>query len=198
VPGYDFSELARIIEQLRPSVLAVELTADALAARSPQATKREYPEVVYPLLERFGFPAVPLEPDEPLYGSLVRAMRESFDRVGRTDPEIDLLFDSFNDRLPTAHLRPRWRSAAAVNDAVTDAVFEAKHVLQDVVYGADHAEAWAAWNEHFAQRIGVAAMQRPGKRVVVLVGVEHGYWLRARVREMTGLRLENTEELVRS
>src|SRR5215213_3236838 len=52
VPRYGFAELAAIVEALKPDVIAMELTAEEIAARAPQRGKQEYPRAIYPLLER--------------------------------------------------------------------------------------------------------------------------------------------------
>jgi len=55
-------------------------------------------------------------------------------------------------------------------------------------------QGWEGWNQYFLQQIIRAAKQNPGKRIVVIVGVEHGYWLREHLRKQDGVKLLDTVE----
>jgi hypothetical protein len=74
-PSYSFAELSRIVERLKPDVLAVELTPTDLASRREQKVEQEYHRSIFPLLDAHGYVAVPLEPPEPLFSQLVQSMR---------------------------------------------------------------------------------------------------------------------------
>ncbi len=74
------------------------------------------------------------------------------------------------------------RDSLAVNSRQTDALFEVKHEFQSALYGPEERRGWERWNEHFLSRILDVARDNAGKRIVVTVGVEHGYWLRKRLR----------------
>lgn len=87
-----------------------------------------------------------------------------------------------------AALKSHWRDAAAVNDATTDDMLRAKHAFQQAAIGAGGREGWERWNRHFLAVIEQAA-EHPGQRIVVTVGVEHGYWLRGHLAAVPGIRL---------
>lgn len=182
IEGYSFDDLSTLIERLEPDVLAVELTPADLASRRDQAIKQEYPRVVFPLLDRHAWETVPLEPPPPLYDELVGLFRGASADLRDNDPSRAETFDLYLGKLYEVLLE-RWTSAAAVNSGETDALFEAKHRFQSALLGRDEARAWEAWNAHFLARILDAAERHRGRRIVVLVGAEHGYWLRARLRE---------------
>lgn len=95
-----------------------------------------------------------------------------------------------------ALLKHHWTSPSAVNDRITDDLMQAKHGLQDALIGADEKQGWEAWNRHFLARIVEAAQQHPGKRIVVLAGAEHGYWLRRELATQPGLQLLDTAALL--
>jgi hypothetical protein len=197
VPGYGFEELSGVIERLAPDVLAVELTAEDVAERKPQKTKREYPESVYPLLEKHGYAVVPLEPSEPLYSEIVGPYAEAQRAFAERSPEAARAFATYGTSLYD-YLFAHWDSPASVNSAATDALLAVKHAFQDAVMPPPQAAGWEAWNQHFLRRIVDAARASPGKRIVVLVGVEHGYWLRAHLRGEARVRLVDTEALLRT
>lgn len=55
---------------------------------------------------------------------------------------------------------------------------------------------WQAWNQHFLDVVARAAAENPSQRIVVLVGAEHGYWLRERLASQPGIRLLDTASLL--
>src|SRR5690606_13073931 len=95
-----------------------------------------------------------------------------------------------------AVLRTYWTSPARVNDAITDAQMRAKHALQEALVGDGEREGWEAWNRQFLKTIDRAGAENPGKRIVVLAGVEHGYWLRDRLARRDDIRLLDTAALL--
>lgn len=183
VPGYGFDALTRVLDALRPDVLLCELSERALRERRPQVVRQEYQHSVFPYLARRGIPAVALEPGGDLWDELVTRALEAEQQ--------------FKDLAPARHadherrlhamlgnLLRSWDSPAAVDSARTELVFEEKHARENELFGAAYRENWNRWNEHFAQTIGRTAQAHPGQRMVALAGVEHGYWLRRRLREL--------------
>lgn len=191
VPAYDNTVLGRAIEYLRPDVLCVELQPDDLTSRPPEKTKQEYPAVIYPLIDRHRYRVYAMEPPEPTYGSLLAPYRDNATAFASRRPEAADAFGKYVDGLYAA-LKAHWTSPAEVNDEATDAALRAKHMLQDALMGpAEHA-GWEAWNHHFLEVVERAARENPGRRIVVTVGAEHGYWLREHLRNAPGLTLLDT------
>lgn len=194
-PGYDYGVLRDAIRALAPDAIAVELTAADLAGRRPQAIKREYPETVYPLLDEGGIDAIALEPDQPLYDELVGRFREGQRALAEQHPGRAEAFGIYGTAVYD-FLFAHWTSLAAVNDAPTDAVLDSKHRFQAALFGEPEVAAWEGWNGHFLARILDAARERPGQRILVLVGVEHAYWLRRELARASSLRLRAPMELL--
>ncbi|HEX6880365.1 MAG TPA: hypothetical protein VF135_08385 [Terriglobales bacterium] len=190
-PGYSYEDLKIAIERLRPDVLAVELTPTALAAKTPQKIKREYQNAIFPLLESHKWKAVAMEPEGVTSQKLIAAIREAEESLGREFPQKSETADLYSDTL-FSYLRARWHSAADVNSRCTDDSFAVKHAFQEKLYGPKEAEGWEGWNLYFLDRIMEAASENPGKRIVVTVGAEHGYWLREHLRHAPGVKLLDT------
>jgi len=192
--GYTFQDLSQIIEQIRPDLLALELTAGDIESRRDQPTKQEYQRSVFPLLDKHPYEVIPLEPPDPLYSELVGFFRASSEQLREQSPAV---LDTFNIYANTLYqlLSERWVSAAAVNSPETDVLFESKHRFQSTIFGPLEARAWEEWNEHFLRQILAAAAANPGGRILVLVGAEHGYWLRAHL-ETSAVNLLDTERLL--
>jgi hypothetical protein len=137
-----------------------------------------------------------MEPEGDLRNELLGDLRRANESAERDRPQqleafgiyVDTLFD---------YLRARWHSAADVNASRTDDLFAVKHAFQRKIYGPDEEKGWEGWNRYFLDRIMTAAAANPGKRIVVIVGCEHGYWLRKHLRDAASLKLLDTESLLR-
>ncbi len=195
IPGYPPRALSRAIETLAPDVLCVEVRADHLLARMPEKTKLEYPAVIYPLIDRHHYRVYALEPSEPTFSALVRPYLAANQAFAESAPARAEALASYNKGV-YAGLRAYWTSPGRVNDAVTDAVLRGKHALQQAMIGPGERAGWQAWNQHFLEVVTQAAAENPGKRIVVTVGAEHGYWLRAHLARSPGLRLLDTAKLL--
>ncbi len=178
--GYSFADLSDVIEQLDPDILAVELTATDLESRRDQPTKQEYQRSVFPLLDKHEYDVVPLEPPQPLYDELVSLFRQAQKDLSEQNPVGAESFGVYMDSL-FEYLSELWVSPAAVNSRATDILFESKHRFQSALFGPVDARAWERWNQHFLQQILRTAEASQDKRILVLVGAEHAYWLRAQL-----------------
>lgn len=188
VPAYDNVALGRAIEALRPDVLCVELQPQDLTARPPEKSKQEYSAVIYPLIDRHHYRVYAMEPAEPRYSAILAPYRANTAAFGQREPAHAEAFGKYIDGLYAA-LRAHWTSQAAVNDQATDTALRAKHVLQEALMGPGERAGWKAWNGHFLDVIQRAARENPGRRIVVTVGAEHGYWLREHLRDAPGVVL---------
>ncbi len=195
VPAYPASALEAAILRLQPDVLCIEVRPDRFAGRAPEANKIEYPEVVYPLLESRPYRVYPMEPENPLYDRIGAPYMAASRAFHEAQPEAAAAFAAYGKAMYAA-LQAYWTSPARVNDAVTDQLMRAKHALQEALVGEGERAGWEAWNAHFLQVITRAAEENPGKRIVVVVGAEHGYWLRERLAQAPGIRLLDTAALL--
>lgn len=195
VEYFSFAELQRIIEALQPTILVLELTPTDLEAKKKQTVKMEYQEAIFPLIEKHGYPAVAMEPDEPLFSELVNKHRASIREAMDEDSLKVSAFSDYASKLIET-LKYTWDSAAAVNSAYTDKLFDAKHLLQNKVFGLKGEEVWNQWNMHFLETIKETAGEQQGGRVVVIVGAEHSYWLRQKLKADKSIKLLDTEKLL--
>lgn len=191
---YSFGDLSSVIEQLDPGVLAVELTPADLESRRNQSTKQEYQQSVFPLLDKNGYAVVPMEPAQPLFDEIVGLFRKAQTDLNEQNPDMAKAFGLYADSLYEL-LRNHWISIEAVNSRETDILFESKHRFQNAIFGPMEADAWERWNRHFLKQILYAAETNPGSRIVVLVGAEHAYWLRAHLKS-GDLHLLDVEQML--
>ncbi|MBT2144833.1 MULTISPECIES: hypothetical protein [unclassified Rhodanobacter] len=196
-PAYSFETLGQAIERLRPDVLCVELQPADLQQRPAEATKQEYPRVVYPLIDRHHYRVYAMEPAEPTYSDILKPYIQAGHDFSVGEPEQAEAFSRYSDGAYIG-LQTYWTSPARVNDAVTDSVLRAKHELQQAMVGDGERIGWERWNRQFLGVILQAAKENPGKRIVVIVGAEHGYWLRGHLAQAVGVQLLDTAELLRA
>lgn len=172
VDCYGYPALERIIRRLSPDVVMVEVSREDLDARAQEDVKREYPAVVYPLIDALGVAAFPLEPSGEKRDALIRRKREAetvLRNTGRYE-ECSLFLQQWLEELFAT-----WSTPADVNSAQTDAAVVAKNVVVDSLYPADYALVWEEWNQHFHDGIVRALAQARPRLALVLVGLEHSY-----------------------
>lgn len=180
VACFGFQTLRNILLELQPDLLLVEVDGDDLRLRREEKIKREYPEVVYPLLASAKLHVRPLEPSGPTKAALIDRVRAAAQQFEAT-PEGAAFRAYVQSWL--ADLISSWTGPADANSSKTDAAVAAKHAQQDRLYPADYARCWEEWNRHFLERIVEAVKELRPRRAVVLVGLEHAYWLRPRLAE---------------
>ena len=191
VPSYDLGELGRVIAAIDPQVLVLDVSPSELAARQVAPSKIEYPGVIFPYL-RDRHRVYAGEPAEPMYGEIVKATIEAHKAFEAEHPEAAAALKGFSDAT-FASLHRHWTSAAKVNDAVTERVFAGKHALEGSLIGPVEADGWARWNQNVADVVRRAVAENPGKRVLVLTGIENRYAVDERLRGAKGIRLIDME-----
>jgi predicted MPP superfamily phosphohydrolase len=192
---YSFETLSQIIEKQKPDVLAVELTPSDLETRKEQKNKQEYQRSVFPLLDKHKYTVVALEPAEPKFSQIVTLVRDSEKELREKSPEKGEAFTVYN-RLLFDYFFKTWSSPLDVNSRQTDALLEVKHNYQNELFGAKQLQGWENWNRHFLEVILDATQKHQSKRIVVLVGVEHSYWLRKELKKNQDIILLKPEKLL--
>lgn len=194
--NYSFEKLSQIIENLKPDIIAVELTPSDLKSRREQKTKQEYQKSIFPVADKNKYQLVPLEPAEPKFSELVGLVRDSEMEIREKSPEKAEAFSIYSDKL-YENLFRFWDSPMAVNSAQTDALLEVKHDFQNALYGEKQTRGWEGWNNNFLEKILETAKENPGKRIVVTVGVEHAYWLRKHLRDNKTISLLEPQKFLK-
>jgi hypothetical protein len=183
---YGFSTLRAIIAALAPDLLLLEVSEEDLRTRPDERIKREYPEVVYPLLAALGVQALALEPSGDGRHALIERMRAAESQF-RDSERSEAHYAYVNEWFKS--LVSCWRTPADVNSTGTDAAVFAKHAIEKSIYPPDSTRSWEEWNQHFLDQITNAVNQRRPRLALVLVGLEHSHWLRSRLARRTGLDL---------
>jgi hypothetical protein len=178
VANYDFDDLRETLERLQPDVLVVELTPSDLSSRTEQTTKVEYQQVIFPYVDRNEVPMVAMEPSQPLFDQIVKPYAENARRVAEEHPEA---VEAFQQYLELFYARISDDHITSVRDLISpkfEELARLKHEYQEAVFGEGERAGWSAWNRHFLETIVRVYSDDPSRRVVVVVGYEHHYWLK--------------------
>lgn len=196
-PAYGHDTLGAIIERVAPSAVVLDVSPRELRDQTVHPSKAEYPEVIFPLVRERRWQAYAGEPDEPRFTEIVSRLGKSLAAFRESRPEAAAL-DRAHDEATYAALAEVWRTPAGVNGALTDHMLASRRRYQDHVAGPEVAEAWRLWNEHALSMVRRAVAENPGRRVLVLIGVENAGPLREALRRDSTLTLIDTEAFLRT
>lgn len=191
-PAYGHATLRRLIDRIRPDVVVLDVSPRELQERTVHPGKQEYPKVIFPLLDERGYRAYAGEPDEPDFSAIVERLGNAMRAFRTTSPELAAADRAYEEAVFGALAR-LWRTPADVNGALTDQLLAARRAYQDRVAGPEVAEAWRLWNAHAVGVVRRAQRENPGKRILVLVGVENCAQLRPALAALPELRLVDME-----
>lgn len=175
--AYGHDTLRALIERVQPEVVVLDVSPRELREQTVHPSKAEYPQVIFPLVRKHGYRAYPAEPDEPEFTEIVSGLSRSLEAF-RTNRADAAAVDSGDDEATYAALARLWRTPADVNSGLTDRLLATRRQVQDVIAGPEVADAWRRWNEHSLSVIRRAVQENPGKRVLVLIGVENAAMIR--------------------
>jgi len=191
-PAYGHDTLRALIERVRPDVVVLDVSPRELREQTVHPSKAEYPQVIFPLARTHGYRAYPAEPDEPEFTEIVSGLSRSLETFRTSRPDAASV-DSQDDEATYAALARLWRTPADVNGALTDRLLATRRHVQDVIAGPEVANAWRRWNDHTLSVIRRAAQENPGRRVLVLIGVENAAMLRPALAGDANITLVDVE-----
>lgn len=197
VAAYDLDVLRTLITRIEPHVLVLDVTPTELATAVPHGSKVEYSEVIFPLLRQNDYRVYAGEPDEPLFSEIVQPVAARRERLAGSDPDRMAAWRSYDSALHDL-LGRIWHGPADVNGALTDRAMQTRQHLEATVFGPADQGAFDRWNGHFASVILHAASENPGRRILVLVGVQNRFWLHDALQSERSVRLVDIETWLRS
>lgn len=191
-PAYDHATLRRAIMRIAPEVVVLDVSPRELREQQVHPSKAEYPEVIFPLVKERGYRAYPGEPDEPVFTEVVQKLGASL-KAFHAEHAEKARADKAYEEATWAALGEMWKAPADVNSEATDRLLAARRAYQDRLAGPAVADAWRRWNEHAVTMVHQAARENPGKRILVLIGVENTAALRTSLGNAAGVRLVDME-----
>lgn len=187
VPAYDLAVLKRVIDAVKPDVLVLDVTPTELRTRKVWPGKVEYTDVIFPWLDATRATAYGSEPDEALFKQLTGAAGESYKAFNESNPAGAKALDALKQATYQA-LFSGWKSAADVNSDKTDHIVAGLREIEEGLVGGQAARVQQQWDEHHALRLREAVRAHPGRRVLMLVGIESRYRVMQELKAAGGLR----------
>ncbi len=197
VPAYGHDSLRAIIERIRPTAVVLDVSPRELRDQAVHPSKAEYPQVIFPYVRQHRLRAYAGEPDEPVFSEVVQQLGRRLSAFRTEDPAAAQA-DAEHERATWAALARAWQSPADVNGALTDQLLAARRAYQDRVAGPGVAGAWGTWNDHAVAMVRRAAVENPGGRVLVLIGVENAALIRPALGQYPELALVDVERWLRT
>lgn len=196
VPAFSTDVLRRVIADIKPQVLVLDVTPNELRDRRVHPSKIEYPQAIFPFVEEAKLPTYAAEPDEPLFTSIQDEIRAIFKRSNAANPAQQSTLDAHSKATYEA-LKLHWQSAADVQDALTGTALTAKERLADTLTPG-MAKIGEDWDRHTADVAVRAAKEHPGKRVLVLTGLQNRPLVLANLKAAKGINLVDMETWLRA
>jgi len=192
VPAYDLAVLKKTIVAIRPDVLVLDVSPSELAEQKVHPSKIEYPGVIFPLVRAGRYRVYAGEPAEPMFTEIVQALGSANTQLNKDKPDDRITIQEFSDATYEA-LAKIWVSPADVNSAVTERVLGGKQALEARLLGAVHSDSWARWNGHAVEVALRAVRENPGKRVLMITGIENCAGVREHLRRQNSVNLVDME-----
>jgi hypothetical protein len=190
--AFGYATLQRIIETIRPDVLAMEVRPDEAAERKDTPGRPEYPKVVWPLLRQAPVESVPLELGDPQFSRSVETFARQFAAFEQAEPSAAGWWSSYQSSLTTA-LHAHWRKPADTHDRVTEDLARSYYLTQYAVLGGELKRLQEEWDEQMVQRACAAVRAHPGRKVLVLVSYRNRHRFLDAIRQFAPDRLVDME-----
>lgn len=181
-PAYGLDALKKVITAIQPEVFVLDISPKELREQKVYPGKVEYTNIVFPYIKNGKFAVYPGEPDEPMYTTLVN---EAIKGYGDFDKQQPALSKSLHDYTTALYgiMTGSWKNVADANSKLTDQLLAAKLSLEDSLVGNLQTSGWEKWNAHTTAIIQQAMRENPGKRILVLTGIENAYMIRDNLRQ---------------
>lgn len=165
---YDLGALMRLVRDLRPDLLCLDMTPAQWQQRDFGDLPPEYRDALLPLAHQTDIVVVPIAgqsaPEEPTApgwrGSVIEMLRGWLAYVQRTAP-----------------------GPAAINQGPRHFVANVLYGLIAWLAGSEAQRAWQAHTDHLIQQVVQVVQRDPGRRVLVVVNVRHCHHIRPALRK---------------
>lgn len=196
-PVYDLDTLKKLIQAIKPDVFVLDVTPTELQEQKVFPSKIEYPGAIFPVINGGKYAVYPAEPPEPMFTEIVNAVKDVRQQFRVNRPEAAKAVDQMTLSIFDV-LKAGWLSPADVNSRITDQALAGKRVIEDRLTGPVDVECGIRWTQHIVKITLQAAKEHPGKRILVLNGIENCNVLRAELAHNKDITLVDMEQWLRS
>ena len=198
LPPSDFPEYARklgeIIEEIAPDTICSELSPEQLAGTQTCNSKPEQRDVVIPTAKRLGIPIIPIQPATEVAVDWENRYKDAEKELKAR--ETGRNFHDLSSSLAMEEAR-LWREFMTSADCIENVQVNEYHVFpqaRDMIeekWAPQLARVLTEWNEYFLSSIIATVEADPGRRILVIVGLWHKYWLWNKLVERDDIRVQN-------
>jgi len=170
---YDLAALVRLVRDLRPDLLCLDMTSDQWRRREFGDLPPEYRDALLPLAQQTDIVVVPIAGDRPPVEPTARGWR------GRLIAQL---------RRVLAFVQRTAPGPTALNDGPRHHVADLLYSMIAWLGGPDTVRAWRTHTDHLVQQVLDVARRDPGRRILVVVNLRHCHHIRPALRRLTEIR----------
>lgn len=193
--GKDYPEyhakLKDIILEIHPDIICAELSPEQLSGHTISDSKPEQRDVIIPLARDLNIPIIPIQPPTEEGLARERAKAAIIDEI-LTDDKSRAIWE-FIDKY-TNYLGGFWREQMIYPECIENSQLSEFHSMNEALdmtikhYFPKLHEYYISGNEYFLKKINQVIDRDTEKRILIVVGMAHKYWLWNRL-----VKIENTE-----
>ena len=170
---YDLAALVRLVRDMRPDLLCLDMTSDQWRRREFGDLPPEYRDALLPLAQQTDIVVVPIAGDRPPVEPTARGWR------GRLIAQL---------RRVLAFVQRTAPGPTALNDGPRHHVADLLYSMIAWLGGPDTVRAWRTHTDHLVQQVLDVARRDPGRRLLVVVNLRHCHHIRPALRRFTEIR----------
>ncbi len=165
---YNLKTLVRLVAELRPDLLCLDMTPDQWQRRDFEDLPPEYRDALLPLAHQTDIVIVPIGGERPRQeptatgwkGSAIRRLRSWLAYLQRTSP-----------------------GPAAINQGLRHHVADTLYSTINLLAGSDAQQQRKAHTRHLIQQVVEVAHRDPGCRILVVVNVRYCHLIRPALKK---------------
>ncbi len=171
---YDLGALVRLVNELRPDLLCLDLTPDQWQRRDFAELPPEYREALLPLAHQTDIVVVPIGGEQPFAEPTASGSRGRVIAVSRKW---------------LAYLQRTSPGPAAINEGWRHHLADSLYSLIAWLAGKEARRAWQAHTAHLTKQVLEVVHRDPGCRILVVVNVRHCHHIRPALRKYSEINV---------
>lgn len=176
---YDLGALVRLVSDLRPDLLCLDLTSDQWQRRAFGDLPPEYRDALLPLARQTDIVVVPIAGEHPPAESVASGWRGAVIAVLR-----------------------RWLASLHRSSPPAAVIEGPRHHIADLLYelmarlaGPETYRAWKVHTDHLTMQVLEVVRRDPGRRVLVAVNLRHCHHIRPALKMHPEIRVVSYSQL---
>ncbi len=187
--GYTPAHLRALLRRINPDVIALEAPANVPDPYS--MAPYEASKVTIPWARENGIMTLPVGWHDPGYQAQIGRMVEEMQ--GRQNGAGLMAVMQANE-VKSQQALAKTQTIVGMNSQATHQTYREYHATLHRLYGRD--TPWEAWNERILDNLVVVCRDNTGKRIAVVFGGAHAYYLEDGLRRTPGIKLIPAEDFL--